>query len=182
MQPRELSLASKLDNGLTRGLCWLLGRVKTAGLWLIGLSIMASLPWAIFEYDAGLADLSSLEWMFMPLLALLLWRHIHYASHFAFGFWQGLHRLLIAQGVMFVLGLVLLGACAYLLRFDMPPKEFLQLMTQEHPIDKVVTFGAVLLALYLGVPRTSAAQTPVPVTVQTRIEPEIVPLAKEASL
>ena len=182
MQHPELSLAGKLDIGLSKGLCWLLGWSKTVSLWLTGLFMLASLPWIIFEYGEGLADLSPLEWMFMLLLALFLWRHIHYASHFALGFWQGLHRLLMAQGVMFVLGLVVLGAIAAVLQFEKHPEELLRLITQEHPIDKIETLGAVLLALYLGVPRTPATQAPVPVTVQTRVEPEIPPLAKEASL
>ena len=182
MQHPELSLAGKLDIGLSKGLCWLLGWSKTVSLWLIGLFMLASLPWTIFEYGEGLADLAPLEWLFMLLLALLLWRHIHYASHFALGFWHGLHRLPIAQGVMFVLGLVVLGAIAAVLQLDKHPEELLRLIPQEHPIDKIVTFGAVLLAIFLGVPRTPATQAPVPASVQTRVEPEITPLAKEASL
>lgn len=182
MQHPELSLIGRLDIGLSKGLCWLLGWWKTVSLWLIGLFMLASLPWTIFEYGEGLADLAPLEWVFMLLLALLLWRHIHYASHFALGFWHGLHRLLMAQGVMFVLGLVVLGVFTTIVRFVERPEELLRLITQEHPIDKIVTFGAVLLALYLGVPRTSTTQAPVSVTVQTRVAPEIPPLAKEASL
>lgn len=182
MQHPELSLIGKLDIGLSKGLCWLLGWWKTVSLWLIGLFMLASLPWIIFEYGEGLADLAPLEWLFMLLLALLLWRHIHYASHFALGFWHGLHRLLIVQGVMFVLGLVVLGVFTTMVRFVERPEELLRLITQEHPIDKIVTFGAVLLALYLGVPRTPLTQAPAPEAVQTRVEPEIPSLAKEASL
>lgn len=180
MQLNELSLTGKLDNGLVRSLCWLLDGFKTAGLWLVGLFVLASLPGAIFEYDEGLADLSSLEWMFMPLLALLLWRHIHYASHFALGFWQGLHRLLIAQGVMFVLQLAVLGAVIALLLKVGSPEDFMQLMTLEHPVDKLWSYGQILLALYLGVP--CAAEGDDPATLQAPAAAESTPLAKEASL
>lgn len=73
MQHPELSLAGKLDSGLTKGLCLLLRGVKAGGLWLLGLLTLATLPWMIFEYGDGLADLSLLEWSFMPLLALFPW-------------------------------------------------------------------------------------------------------------
>lgn len=44
MQATELSLFGKLDNGLTKILCVLLGWLKTASLWLSGLLILAVLP------------------------------------------------------------------------------------------------------------------------------------------
>lgn len=111
MHHPELSLAGKLDSGLTRGLCSMLTGLKVGGLWLLGLLTLASLPWVFFEYDDGLADLSLLEWGLIPVMAMLLWRHIRYCRYFAMGFWRGLNRLLIAQGIMAAVGMALFGAC-----------------------------------------------------------------------
>ena len=126
MQHPELSLAGKLDSGLTKGLCSMLTGLKVGGLWLLGLLTLASLPWVFFEYDDGLADLSLLEWSLMPVMALLLWRHIRYCQHFSTGFWRGLSRLLIAQGIMDTVGMMLLGACAALLTKTEHPDELLR--------------------------------------------------------
>ncbi|EPA0351958.1 hypothetical protein AAIH29_02585 [Pseudomonas aeruginosa] len=87
----------------------------------------------IFEYEDGLADLFLLEWSLMPMLALLLWRHIRYCQHFSAGFWRGLSRLLVAQGIMATAGLVLLGACAALFAQIEHPDELLRLLIQEAP-------------------------------------------------
>ncbi|MDP2243422.1 hypothetical protein [Pseudomonas sp.] len=182
MQSTELSLAGKLDNGLTKGLCLLLRGLKTACLWLAGLLTLASLPLLIFEYGEGLADLSLLEWAFMPLLVLLLWRHIHYCQHFAMGFWRGLSCLLIAQGIMAALSMVLFGAYAAWLAQTEHPDEILRLLTQEDPLDKLLAFGMVLLALYLAIPKSASNTLLQPATVHARVEPEIFTPAKEASL
>lgn len=182
MQHPELSLAGKLDSGLTKGLCSMLAGLKVGGLWLLGLLTLASLPWMIFEYGDGLADLSLLEWSLMPLLALLLWRHIRYCQHFGMGFWRGLSRLLIAQGIMAAAGMVLLGACAALLAQTEHSDELLRLLIQEDPLDKLLTFGMVLLALYLAIPKSAPGPLPRPATVHAWVEPEVFTPAKEANL
>ncbi len=182
MHHPELSLAGKLDSGLTKCLRSILGGVKVSGLWLLGLLTLASLPWMIFEYDDGLADLSLLEWGFMPVLALLLWRHIRYCQHFSTGFWRGLSRLLIAQGIMATVGLVILGACATLLAQIEHPDELLRLLIQEDPLDKLLAFGCVLLAMYLAIPKSAPASLSQPTTVDTRVEPELFSPAKETGL
>lgn len=182
MQSPELSLAGKLDSGLTKGLCAILAGLKVGGLWLLGLLTLASLPWMIFEYGDGLADLSLLEWSLMPLLALLLWRHIRYCQHFAMGFWRGLSRLLIAQGIMATVGMMLLGACAALLTKTEHPDELLRLLVQEDPLDKLLAFAMVLLALYLAIPKSAPAPLPRLATIHARVEPEVFTPAKEAHL
>jgi hypothetical protein len=182
MQHPELSLAGKLDSGLTKGLCSILGGLKTGGLWLLGLLTLVSLPWVIFEYGEGLAELSLLEWSFMPLLALLFWRYIRYCRHFTMGFWRGLSRLLIAQGIMATVGMVLFGACAVFLAQTEQPDELLRLLIQEDPIDKLLAFGMVLLALYLTIPKSVPASLPRPATLHARVAPEVLTPAKEGSL
>lgn len=182
MQHPELSLAGKLDSGLTKGLRSMLAGLKVGGLWLLGLLTLASLPWVFFEYDDGLADLSLLEWSLMPVMALLLWRHIRYCRHFATGFWRGLNRLLIAQGIMAAVGMVLFGACIAWLAQTEHPEELLRLMIQEDPLDKLLACGMVLLALYLAIPKSAPGPLPQPATLHARIEPEVFTPAKEASL
>lgn len=182
MQHPELSLAGKLDIGLATGLCSILAGLKVGGLWLTGLLTLVNLPWMIFEYGDGLADLSPLEWSFMPLLALLLWRHIRYCRHFAIGFWRGLSRLLIAQGIMAAVGMMLLGACAALLAQTEHPDKLLRLLIQEDPLDKLLAFGMVLMALYLAIPKSAPNTLPRPVTVHARVEPKVFTPAKEANL
>lgn len=182
MQTRELALVGKLDNGLAKGLCLLLRGLKTGSLWLIGLSMFASLPWMIFEYGEGLADLSPLEWMFIPLLALLLWRHVRYCQHFATGVWSGLSRLLIFQGVMGVFELAVIGFAAGLLAQKGHLEEFLHYLMQDDPISKCVTFGTVLLAVYLAVPTATTKTLLTPEEPPARVEPTLYATVKETSL
>jgi hypothetical protein len=182
MQTRELSLVGKLDSGLTKGLCLLLGWLKTASLWLLGLLTLALLPFLIFEYGEGLADLSLLEWAFMPLLALLLWRHVHYCQHFATGIWHGLTRLLICQGIMGALGLLLIGLLTSVMVQTEHLQTLLSYLAQDDPISKLVSLGSVLLAAYLAAPTARITAPSMPKAAPIRMEPTVTQAAKEASL
>ncbi len=182
MQPPELSLAGKLDNGLTKGLCLLLRGLRTGSLWLLGLLALAGLPWIIFEYGEGLADLSLLEWSFMLLLALLLWRHIRYCQHFATGIWRGLNRLLMCQGVMVVLGLVTVGLLIYVMAETRDLQELPRYLLQDDPISKFLSFGSVLLAVYLAAPTAATGSFRATEAMPARVEPSVSAMAKEASL
>ena len=182
MQSPELSLAGKLDNGLTKGLCLLLRGLKTGSLWLLGLLTLAGLPWIIFEYGEGLADLSLLEWGFMPLLALLLWRHSHYCRHFTTGTWRGLSRFLMFQGVMSVLGLIIIGLFTFVMAQTENLQEFFHYLLQDDPISKIVNFGSVLLAAYLAAPTAATESLSAPEAMSARVEPTVSTTAKEASL
>ncbi|MBU0838033.1 MAG: hypothetical protein KJ945_12060 [Gammaproteobacteria bacterium] len=182
MQTRELSLVGKLDNGLAKGLCLLLGWLKTASLWWLGLLTLASLPLLIFEYGEGLADLSLLEWAFMPLLALLIWRHVRYCRHFTTGIWRGLNRLLICQGIMSALGLLLVGLLTAVMVQTDNLQELLSYLTQDDPISKFVNFCSVLLAAYLAPPTAGITTLSMPKAATIRVEPTVTQAAKEASL
>lgn len=182
MQTRELSLVGKLDNGLTKGLCLLLGWLKTASLWWLGLLTLASLPLLIFEYGEGLADLSLLEWGFMPLLVLLLWRHVRYCRHVTTGMWRGLNRLLICQGIMSALGLLLIGLLTAVMVETDDVQGLVTYLAQDDPISKFVSLGSVLLAAYLASPTAGITTRSMPKAAPTRVEPTITPAAKEASL
>jgi hypothetical protein len=182
MQTRELSLAGKLDNGLTKGLCLLLGWLKTASLWWLGLLTLASLPLLIFEYGEGLADISLMEWGFMPLLALLIWRHIRYCQHFTTGIWRGLNRLLICQGIMSALGLLLIGLLTAVMVQTDHVQGLLSYLAQDDPISKFVSLGSVLLAAYLSPPTAGITTLSIPKAAPIRVEPTVTPAAKEASL
>ena len=61
MEHRKLSLISKLDNGLVKGLCIMLGWLKYLGLWLLGVFLLLASFSKIFEYSEGLADISDLS-------------------------------------------------------------------------------------------------------------------------
>lgn len=182
MQTHELSLIGKLDNGLTKGLCLLLGWLKTASLWWLGLLTLASLPLLIFEYGEGLADLSLMEWGFMPLLVLLLWRHVRYCRHFATGIWRGFNHLLICQGIMSALGLLLVGLLTAVMVQTEHVQGFVTYLSQDDPISKLVGFGSVLLAAYLAAPKAAITTLSMPKVAPIRVEPTITPAAKEAGL
>lgn len=180
MYEKELSLTGKLDNGLTKGILHLLGWLKIGGLWLLGLITLTVLPWIIFEYQEGLSDLSLLEWGFIPLLALLLWRHVYYCKHFTTGFWLGFSRLLLCQGVMSALSFLFLGIFISGLLLIEHPQEFFYLLVQESPLDKIFTFSSVLIAVYLAAPTSCKKSANVPAAAPLAAEPTASPEAKEA--
>lgn len=172
MEHRELSLLSKLDNGLTKGLCIMLGWLKYLGLWLLGLVMLVASFLLIFEYGEGLADISWHEWGFLLLLSLLLWRHTRYCQHFTLGFWRGLSRLLIAQGVLGILLAFGIGLLVCLLLGSEHLDSFLQYLTREHPVDELVSYGFTLLAVYLAAP-TYAESPSAKQTASAQLEPVI---------
>lgn len=172
MEHRELSLISKLDNGLVKGLCIMLGWLKYLGLWLLGLVMLLASFSKIFEYSEGLADVSWHEWAFLLLMPLLLWRHISYCQYFSTGLWSGLSRLLIAQGLLGVLyffGIGLLMAILVLGEYvDGSDLTF----GQENPFVKLVEYGLILLAVYLAAP-VSKKPPSVKQAVPVQVEPNI---------
>lgn len=178
MHSHGLSLISKSDIGLTKSLCWLLRSLKTGCLWLFGLLVLVPLPWILFEYGEGLADISLLEWGFMPLLFLLLWRHVHYCRHFSTGVWRGLSRLLIYQGLMIAVELVITGLFISLLLHTEHLTTLLGFLMRDDPISKFITFGTILLAVYLAAPTTATSKgLPMP----RASSPEASTMAKEAA-
>ncbi|MFL1390629.1 hypothetical protein ACI77F_23465 [Pseudomonas tritici] len=150
MQPSELSLAGKLDIGLTKGLCMLCSGAISSLIWLLGIVQLVTQFSGIFEYGEGLSDLSWGEWGFMPLFVLLLWRHRVYCRHFGWGLWRGLSRLLAFQGRVLGIGLLILGA-GWLWG---KPSELVR--TDMDPIMQLVRFGLALLTLYLAAPTRQA--------------------------
>lgn len=146
MQFSELSLAGKLDSGLTKGLCVLCSGAISSLIWLLGITQLISLFSGIFEYGEGLSDLSWGEWGFMLVFALLLWRHRVYCQHFGWGRWRGLNRLLAFQGRLLAIALLVLGLGWF---WGTPTA---QVRTNMDPIVQLVRFGFVLLTLYLAAP------------------------------
>ncbi|MDD2162603.1 hypothetical protein N1078_18750 [Pseudomonas sp. MIL19] len=175
MQSPELSLAGKLDTGLTKGLCLLLGWLIHIAIWLVGLLGLAGQAIQIFEYEEGLADVSWLEWSFMLLFALLLRRHVHYCRNFGAGFWSGVNRLLTFQGRLVCLGLGIFG---FAVGFEQELGTSVDLLnTVADPVTELAAFGFVLLALYLAAP-TALTESARPITA-ARVEPVFTSVEKE---
>lgn len=162
MQNNEISLAGKIDNGLTKGLCLLLDGLKTIFLWLSGLMLLIGLPLLIFEYGEGLADLSLAEWIFMPLMLLLLWRHVHYCKHFGTGFWRGFSRLMICLGMLLVVQLAFIGMVAGVLAVtdnaemtERGLEAFIMFLALDDPLGEILNYGLLLITTYLAAPYMS---------------------------
>lgn len=137
----------------------MLGAFKTGFIWLSGLIMTALLPVLIFKYGAGLADLSRIEWAFMVLMALLIWRHVRYCRHFGLGFLRGFSRLLIYQGLLMTVEVVLIGLVASVLvgtqSVDTATdhlREFMQVLMMDDPVSTILGFGLILFATYLAAP------------------------------
>lgn len=172
MEHRELSLISKLDNGLTKGLCIMLGWLKYLGLWLLGLVMLVASFLLIFEYGEGLADVSWHEWAFLLLMPLLLWRHVSYCQYFSIGLWNGLSRLLIAQGLLGVLFFFGIGLLMAILVSGEYFDDSDLTSGQENPLVKLVEYGLILLAVYFAAP-VSKKPPSVKQAVPAQIEPDM---------
>ena len=173
MQTSELSLAGKLDTGLTKGLCLLFGWLKSASLWLLGLAALADLPSDIFEHDAGLWDISLIELSMLLLLPLLAWRHVRYCRHFGLGFWAGLNRLLQIIGRAVASMLVLGGIFfAFLLATGDFSKSALTFEPGD-PVSELVSCGLFLLAVYLAAPSAAFTNKLPNIAAAERVEPTL---------
>lgn len=180
MHDSRLSLIGKIDTALVKGIGLLLRGLRDTTIWLLGLLSVVGLPSLAIEYGEGLADLSWLEWGAMALLALLLWRHVHYCRHFAFGFWRGFSRLLVFQGVLNCLGLAFCGLLLYLFLDKESLPGLLNYLRMEDPLSKLTTYALALLAVYLASPTTPMRNwTPASVA-PPRIEPTVYFTDKEA--
>ncbi len=183
MHTPELSLIGKLDNGLNKGLGLMLGAFKTGFIWLSGLFMIALLPVLIFEYGDGLADLSRIEWIFMVLMALLIWRHVGYCKHFGTGFLRGFNRLLMCQGLLATVQLVVIGLVASVLvgtqQVDTASdhlREFMLALMMDDPVSKILGFGLILFATYLAAP--SSHRLP---RTEPQAEPQLPPTTHASS-
>ncbi|PHR17748.1 MAG: hypothetical protein COA41_11570 [Sphingopyxis sp.] len=166
MQSTEMSLVGKIDNGLSKGLCLLLNGLKTIFLWLTGLMVLIGLPLIIFEYGEGLADLSLVEWIFIPLMFLLLWRHMHYCKHFGTGIWRGFSRLMLCVGMLLVVQLAFIGIVAGLLAVtddaemtERGTEAFIKFLALEDPLSEILNYGLLLITIYLAAPYTPRVPT-----------------------
>ncbi|SDT86527.1 hypothetical protein SAMN05216296_0014 [Pseudomonas pohangensis] len=182
MQSPELSLTGKLDTGLVHGLCLLLAGLKNLGFWLLGLLVLAELPFDFFEYDAGLWDLSWDEVSVTALMSLLLARHLHYCRHFGVGFWAGLARLLLALGRMASFILILAGGVLIATLQMGDASEWLPISAHDDLVGTLFYYGMVLFAIYLAAPASPARPVSVNEATATRIEPTLNTAVKDVSL
>lgn len=118
----------------------------------------------------------------MPLLTLLVWRHVRYCRHFTTGIWRGLNRLLICQGIMSALGLLLVGLLTAVMVQTDHVQGLVTYLSQDDPISKLVSFSSVLLAAYLAAPTAGITTLSMPKATPIRVEPTVSQAAKEASL
>lgn len=95
---KDVPLGIRIDSSIAhfsrRTLYWL----SVALLFSAGLASFAMIPFAIFEYGEGLHDISTLEWLFLALTALLLWRYWIHCSHFNATVWTRLSRIFLFMG------------------------------------------------------------------------------------
>ena len=168
----KLSPFAQVDTGLTRFVCGLLGGLKHLALWMLGLIAVADFFALIFEYGEGLADMALHEWVFMLLALALTWRHCHYTRHFGYGFWRGLGRWLMTQGILLAVELAVLGMIVW------PSLEFtgyakaLDSLDLANKEEEILSLAFALLALYLGAPmKPRIAEKPRPVTENARQVP-----------
>lgn len=173
MHDSRLSLVGKIDTALVKGTGLLLRGLRDTSIWLMGLFSVVALPLLAIEYGEGLADLSWLEWGAMALLALLLWRHVHYCRHFALGFWRGLSRLLMFQGMLSCLSFVFCGLLLSLLLDDESLPGLLNFLRLEDPLSKLATYALALLAVYLASPTTPMCNRTMASVEPSRVEPTV---------
>ncbi|MEO1819879.1 hypothetical protein [Pseudomonas sp.] len=190
MQTNELSFAGKFDNGLSKVLCIALRGLKFALLWLMGLMMLSLLPFVIFEYSEGSSDLSLLEWLFMPLMCLLLWRHIHYSKHFGVGFWAGLSRLFIFVGLLTVVEVLIfdeavgmIASCDFTDEGIPNMQSIINYLAVHNPLPAPLYYGLFLATFFLSAPyqakvpadnKKPEKNEPLPPTAaQTRQEPTV---------
>lgn len=94
----DVPLGVRIDSSIAHfsraTLCWL----GIALLFMAGLASFAMIPLAVFEYGEGLHDVSTHEWFFLALIALLLWRYWIHCSHFNATVWTRISRILLFMG------------------------------------------------------------------------------------
>jgi hypothetical protein len=95
---KDVPLGVRIDSSIAhfsrRTLYWLI----MALLFTAGLASFAMIPFAVFEYGDGLHDISTHEWFFLALIALLLWRYWIHCSHFNVTVWTRLSRIFLFMG------------------------------------------------------------------------------------
>jgi len=92
---RDVPLGVRIDASIARftrkAFYWL----SFAILLIAGLANFAMIPLSVFEYGEGLYDISMHEWLFIALIALLLWRYWVYCSKFTVAVTTRITRILL---------------------------------------------------------------------------------------
>lgn len=161
MHKLELPPVRALDNGLSKWMARVFYAMTLVLLWMAGLVLFVSLHGIVLEYSEGLADLSNAEWIFVVLLTMLIHRHIYYCRHFATGFWRGISRFFIAQGLAILLVLVAYGGwlSTYSWSWTLDPAESelttqLEMLIHSSGLLDAALYILVLLATYMAAPHS----------------------------
>lgn len=97
----DVPLGVRIDSSIAHfsraTLCWL----GIAVLFMAGLARLTIIPFSVFEYSDGLHDVSTHEWFFLILTALLLWRYWIHCSYFSATVWTRLTRVFLFIGGFF---------------------------------------------------------------------------------
>lgn len=161
MHKLELSPIGALDNGLSKWTVRVFYAVALGLLWMAGLVLFFSLHGIVLEYSEGLADLSNAEWIFVILLTMLIRRHIYYCRHFTTGFWRGISRFFIAQGLAVLVMVVATGGwwIAYSSSWTLDPAQSnltaqLETLFYSAGLLDIAFYAVVLLVTYLAAPNS----------------------------
>ena len=157
------SFWERLDLSLTLTLRRLLRGTGNATLWILGLLSYAALPLVGMEYYDGMLQSTWVEWAYVVLLPLLLWRHIAYCKRFNTGFWVGFNRLLKFSGLFVVIWSAAAGLLVTtFLETDMLFDVLGALVQSLDVSGDLFTYGTSLLVVYMSAP--NATHTPAPTT------------------
>lgn len=94
----DVPLGVRIDSSIAHFSRTTLYWLSIALLFIAGLASFAMIPFAVFEYGEGMHDVSTHEWLFLALTALLLWRYWIHCSHFNATVWTRLTRIFLFMG------------------------------------------------------------------------------------
>lgn len=144
---------------MTRALRSFLQGVGEGTLWLLGLLSFAALPWLSLEYYDGTFQTTWVEWVYVFMLPLLLWRHFAYCKRFDTSVWRGLSRLFKFSGLFFVVWSAVVGTIILvLIESDMLFDALSAIAESVDVSGDIFTYGASLLVVYLSAPNGDPAQ------------------------
>ena len=148
---RLLQFSQQADWTLSRLISFLLNAVVFISLLTLGISTLVFEIMSIFEYQKGLADISTIEWIFAIGSLFLLRRYWSYSKQTSVQWWTIVTAPIIWYGKFVLVAMLFAGAIAAVDLYE-GSSYFMAALIEGQNYDQLRSFSAIWLSIYIAVP------------------------------
>ncbi|MDT8868527.1 hypothetical protein [Vibrio fluvialis] len=146
-----LQFSQQADWTISRLISFVLNAAVFISLFTLGISTFVFEMTNIFEYQRGLADISTIEWVFMIGSLFLVKRYWSYSKQTSVRWWTIVTAPIIWYGKFILVAVLCAGVIAVVDLYE-GTEYFMTALLEGQNYDQLLSLSAIWLSIYISVP------------------------------